>query len=441
MASLLKRGGIWSARIHLDGKDRWRSMGTADRVQAERKARDLEAAYKGRDWVRRQFTALIDRARAEVQPDEASLLCETVTQALSELILLVPTEERDQLALALSRRLVEQQGRKLSIADGWNAWHASANRSAPKDRTLRGYRAMWAKLAEWSKGHGLQWMHEVGEAEVLAYADYLWSTKLSPQTFNAHARFLRGAWNCLRVAAGLTSPNPWGCIKSKTSPADTGRRDLTPAELRTLIASAQGSLRLLLLAGALTGSRLGDIVTMRWSDLDLETGEWTFTPMKTSRTGKRLALPLLEPLLSELRAVKSESIHPDVFQRERELWARGDLTEVISAHFEACGIVTQEAVADGSQRRRARIVAGFHSLRHSAATISAKSGQNLALIQSTLGHGSAGMTARYCHGDSASARQVLGPLAEVLALPAESQVAVRAIAYPQERVRRVTPGH
>lgn len=416
MASLLKRGGVWSARIHVDGKDRWRSLGTTERSEAERKARELELAIKGRAWIRRQFDALIQRARTDTLPDELPLLCDSVTEALTQLLHLIPSEQRDRLALQLSRRLVEQQGRKLAIADGWNSWVASANRSMPKERTMKGYRAMWATFASWSKEQGIQWFHEIDEAEVLAYGDHLWSTKLSPQTFNAHVRFLRGAWTCLRVSAGLTSSNPWSCIKSKTAPANTGRRDLPPDELRRVISTASGNLRLLLLAGALTGSRLGDIANMRWADVDLEKGEWTFTPMKTSRTGKRLTLPLLDPLLPELRAARETSMGTEVFPRERELWARGDLTEVISAHFEACGIVTQEAVADGSQRRRARIVAGFHSLRHSAATISAKSGQNLALIQSTLGHGSAGMTARYCHGDSASARQVLTPLAEILTL-------------------------
>jgi integrase len=176
-------------------------------------------------------------------------------------------------------------------------------------------------------------------------------------------------------------------------------------------------LRLLLLAGALTGARLGDIATMRWADLDLTAGTWTFTPMKTSRTGKRLVLPLLSPLLDELRAAQAEALSPHVFPSELLLWQRADLTKVVSRHLEACGIATNEAVGEGQTRRKARVLVGFHSLRHTAATLAAKSGANLALVQKTLGHSTAGMTAHYTHADTASARQVLAPLAEIMNLP------------------------
>ncbi len=57
---------------------------------------------------------------------------------------------------------------------------------------------------------------------------------------------------------------------------------------------------------------------------------------------------------------------------------------------------------------------GFHSLRHSAATAAAKDGVNLALVQKTLGHSTAGMTAHYTHGDLESARKVMAPLAAIL---------------------------
>lgn len=214
-------------------------------------------------------------------------------------------------------------------------------------------------------------------------------------------------------------------MKSKTAPADVGRRDLTPGELRAVIGAATGSLRLLLLAGTLTGARLGDIANMRWADLDLAAGTWSFTPMKTSRTGRKLTLPLLAPLLDELRTAQTEGLWPSVFPAERELWQRSDLTKVVSRHFEACGIATNEAATAGQSRRKARVLVGFHSLRHTAATLAAKSGANLALVRKTLGHSTAGMTAHYTHADTQSVRRVLAPLAEILALPqpAAKQVA------------------
>ncbi len=418
MACLLKRGGIWTVRVFLKGRDRWRSLRTGDRQEAERRAREMESAIKGQQWLRSQLDELLARATREVRPDEAPLLCESLAEALRRLLELVSADRRDTLALALSRSLVEQQRRKLALTDGWQAWLTSANRAtAPKEQTLRGYRAAWQRFAAWASGRDLRWFHEFDEAAALAYADDLWASRVTPRTFNAHVQFLRSLWGTLRVAAGLGTDNPWAGVKAKAAGPDTGRRDLTPDELRAVVGSATGSLRLLLLAGTLTGARLGDLANMRWADLDLAAATWSFTPMKTSRTGKRLVLPLLSPLLEDLRTAKAEALSPHVFPGERGLWLRADLTKVISRHFEACGITTNEAVVAGQARRKARVLVGFHSLRHTAATLAAKSGANLALVQKTLGHSTAGMTAHYTHTDTASARQVLAPLAEIMTLP------------------------
>ena len=124
---------------------------------------------------------------------------------------------------------------------------------------------------------------------------------------------------------------------------------------------------------------------------------------------------LLEPLLGALSEAKRGSLSPWVFPEERTLWLRNDLTRVISAHFEGCGIVTAEAVGDGVQRRKSRVVAGFHSLRHFAASEAARSGANSLLVSKALGHGSLDITRLYVHAGVEDARQVLTPLAAVVA--------------------------
>ena len=74
MACLTKRGGIWTARIYLEGRERWRSLGTSDRQEAERKARDIEESVKGAQWVRRQLDDLLRRAQIDVHPAEAPMV-------------------------------------------------------------------------------------------------------------------------------------------------------------------------------------------------------------------------------------------------------------------------------------------------------------------------------------------------------------------------------
>ncbi|MCC7373583.1 MAG: tyrosine-type recombinase/integrase [Verrucomicrobiales bacterium] len=415
MASIIKRGGIWTARIRVGGRERWRSLGTGDRQEAERRAKALEEKLSGNRWLRQELDALLARADQDLRDDEVPLVCETLGRAIDRLLKRIPESARTKFSRRLSRDLAGERHAKVAIDEAWEKWLGSSNReTGSKARTIAGYKAIWLRFQHWGSARQLQWLHEVGEVDALAYADHLWQAPVTPRTLSAHVRFIRSVWATLRVPAGLEAANPWDAVKSKPRAHGTGRRALTPDEIRRVIAAADGSFRVLLLTGALTGARLGDVVNMRWREIDLDRAEWSLVPMKTSRLGKRLLLPLLEPLLGELRKFPAVDRAEHVFPKELELWTRGDLTKRIQAHFLRCAIDTQEQVEAGQQRKRARVVAGFHSLRHSAATISAKSGVNLGLVQQALGHASIGVTMGYLHGDSETARQVLAPLAAIL---------------------------
>lgn len=135
-----------------------------------------------------------------------------------------PADSRPALALKLSNRILEPQGRKLAISQGWNIWLGSANRLPPKERTLRGYQSIWERFADWADRKGLKSFHELDEATALAYADDLWVINVTPATYNAHIQFLRSQWACLRIPAGLSEPNPWSSLKSKAPVPNTGRR-------------------------------------------------------------------------------------------------------------------------------------------------------------------------------------------------------------------------
>lgn len=426
MASVIKRGRRYSCRLRIGGNDVWRSLNTTNREEALRKAAELQAAANGRQWVRRQFDELTERARREVHPDEARLLCEGVVSNLRSLLELVPFGERDGLASELSRKLMDAQTSKLAISEGWNRWTTSPRRpTQPKPATLASYAGIWRRFSEWATANKLEWFHELDERGALKYAGDLWASSIVPRTFNVHIWFLRSIWTVLRVEAGLAKENPWDAIPAKPGGSKGGRRALTEEEIGRVIVAATGSLRLLLILGAQTGARLGDVVNVRWDHLDLETGSWLLTPMKTARLGKSQVTPILEPLLGMLREWKrtEAGLRPFIFEAERTQWQRRELSKTISAHFEACGISTSTEVAEGENRRRARIDVGFHSLRHSVATIAAKRGSNLGLVQKVLGHSSEAMTKHYTHGDNESARSVLAPMAAIV---------TGAFAHPQD---------
>ena len=190
---------------------------------------------------------------------------------------------------------------------------------------------------------------------------------------NANERYLYGdelrrLGDALREAetAGL----PWQFnegAKTKHRPknADTLREVIDPYAL--------DAIRLLLL----TGCRLGEILTLEWSQVDLERG---FLRLPDSKTGKKnviLGAPALK-LLADIPRVRD---NPYVIVGETKGKPRSDLKRPwrrVTAHA-------------GLQGLR------LHDLRHSFASMGAASGMGLPIVGKLLGHASPSTTARYAH--------------------------------------------
>jgi integrase len=151
---------------------------------------------------------------------------------------------------------------------------------------------------------------------------------------------------------------------------------------------------------ALTGSRRGEILSMRWRDLDLPGAIWLKPPETTKqRREHRLtlspeAIEVLQRRLAEREAPgKVVRLRPDDF-----VFAGGGAkthTNRLERHW-----------------REFRAEAGltdvrFHDLRHSVASFLIEAGMSLPVIGSVLGHSKPQTTARYAHvADSAQQKAV-----------------------------------
>ena len=131
----------------------------------------------------------------------------------------------------------------------------------------------------------------------------------------------------------------------------------------------------------LTGARKGEVVALKWADLDLSVGTWT-KPASIVKQNRAHTVPLSAPacqLLSEIkqRRTGSEYVFPGTGKH-------GHIRYVFNAWrrlCEAAGIVNLR----------------LHDLRHSFASELVSSGASLPLIGSLLGHRSAASTYRYSH--------------------------------------------
>ena len=69
----------------------------------------------------------------------------------------------------------------------------------------------------------------------------------------------------------------------------------------------------------------------------------------------------------------------------------------IQKRLQELGIVTQTTVVGASGLERTACVKGFHSLRHTAVTLSLQNGASVASVRRLAGHASERMQQRYTH--------------------------------------------
>ncbi len=138
-------------------------------------------------------------------------------------------------------------------------------------------------------------------------------------------------------------------------------------------AAATAAFRLLLL----TGARLGEILSLRWSYVDLGR---RLLILPDSKTGQK-TIPLNEPAIAILSAIPKVDDNPHVIVGHRTGSAMVDL-------FKPWSIVrTRAGLAD----------LRIHDLRHTFASVAVETGGSLPVIGKILGHLEPQTTARYAH--------------------------------------------
>jgi len=311
------------------------------------------------------------------------------------------------------RRLLGAQADKLELSEAWRAWEESPLKRNPGKKTREGYFGEWKRFSGWATAKGLRHLHEVNAAHVEEYAGNLWASGVTPGTYNAHVKFLKSLFRCLKNRAGLVA-NPWELIPTKNNERES-RRAFTPEELATICGRATGSLRYMLGLGLYTGLRLGDIVCLRWADVNFDAAEISVLPMKTRRLRKKITIPMhpvVTALLHELRATETGEY---LFPADRADYVANvsTITKRIQGFFESCGIKTLEDAPEDAQRKRRIIRVGFHSLRHSFVSLCAANRVPKVAIQELVGHGSPAMTDHYSHAGRELKQDAIAALPEM----------------------------
>lgn len=203
------------------------------------------------------------------------------------------------------------------------------------------------------------------------------SLKHKPVQANRVISTLKTAFN-FAIKRGWITHNPAAHISRFAE--QPRERYLTDEEVPRLFAALANcrnqavadSLRLILL----TGCRRGEMMAMRWADVDLQSGAWT---KPTTKTGRRHKVPLSAPALEVIarQPRKGEFVFPcrDLKRWWQEIRAEAGIEDMT-----------------------------IHDLRHSAASFLASDGESLRIIGELLGHRSPATTQRYAHIHDRAAR-------------------------------------
>ncbi len=170
-------------------------------------------------------------------------------------------------------------------------------------------------------------------------------------------------------------------------------RTLSHPEIQILLAECRKSqnpnLELVTLMALTTAMRKGEIMSLTWDKVDLDTG---LAIIEEPKNGQRRSATLMPDVIERLKALKRKTNYPKghLFPGKRP----GKPIDIKKAWQKA---VRESGIEDFR----------FHDLRHTAATIIAMNGGSVPQIATILGHKSHQMASRYAHLTEVHTRPLL----------------------------------
>jgi len=292
----------------------------------------------------------------------------------------------------------------LMLSEGFQAYVDNQSRpQKTKEQNLKNYEAYYRKFCDWLKVKhpDITRLKEVSKEIASEYCLQL-KKGISPGTFNKHRDFLKILFHYLRDQAKMNF-NPFEAIKRLDQEETPTRRPLTDEEAKTAITRAEGDLKTLLLLGYYTGMRLGDCITLKWSEIDLEKKLIVRTLNKTKETVKVGIPPDLHFQLSLYRK-RIGYLFPKMAEKYNST-NRQAIPKMIQAHFENCGIKTHAEGTGQGTGKKAVVEIGFHSLRHGYISKLAASGISQNILVKLAGHSSQ-MSEYYTHLNEGKAVEI-----------------------------------
>jgi integrase len=256
---------------------------------------------------------------------------------------------------------------------------------------------------EWWKGKiGAHLLSDVSPALLAECRDELLNeitvrgTKRSPSTVVRYLAVLSHAFSIAVREWGWIEDSPMRKVTKPKEPKGRVRYLLDDERARLLIAcksSKNPYLYAVVVLALSSGMRHGEILNLKWSNIDLDKGKIVLFEAKNDETRVIPLKGLALELMKKLSADQSHGIFSYVFlsQKGQKIQKPADIRNAWEEVLKEAGIEDFR----------------FHDLRHSAASYLAMNGATQVEIAAILGHKTLQMVKRYAHLSEAHNDQVI----------------------------------
>ncbi|MFM5365101.1 tyrosine-type recombinase/integrase [Aeromonas veronii] len=241
-------------------------------------------------------------------------------------------------------------------------------------------RSMIQRLGWWADRIGSKPVGKIQRIQIKTALDALAKDEKSPATINRYKAAISSVFEWFNDKHD-TKHNPAREVRQQTESA--GRtRFLSDAEIGRLLDAASNSrwerLHLLIHMALATGARRSELINLKWSDIDFQRKT---AHLEQTKNGDRRTLTLTTAVIQELMPFRQVG-DAYLFPHPGKLY--GPFAE-FDHHWRGCLI--EAGISDFR----------FHDLRHSSASLMAKSGASLLELAEHLGHKTLNMVKRYSH--------------------------------------------
>lgn len=325
----------------------------------------------------------------------------------------IELEQIDQKKYHEQKILELTEGTEIRLVDAFDKAMQKPMRRVPCDRRMKSKKKFFADFVSFIEIHDptatkIQHIRKTHAEDYIAYIrqngrfvkqlEYTRNGKpikgialanrLSAATLNEIHTTCKQVFELLKSESGMTE-NPFDF---DTLPRNSETRDIfTYEEVKAILESNDEFATPLFTIALYTGLRLGDIASLKWTEIDLDAD---CIRKRQNKTNQMVSIPIVPPFRPFLIDLYEKRTDDYVLPQHHDMYIKNPfkISYRIKRFLEGLGITTTKEIAG---RARAMSVKDIHSCRHTFASICGSHGVELAVVQSVLGHMTPAMTEHY----------------------------------------------